>query len=309
MTDKTDGGGDTTLSIGALSRATGIPAETLRTWERRYGFPDPDRNDAGHRIYDPSYVERLRLIEEALESGHRPSNVVHLPQHELEELLNITSVRGSGVNDDVGIRDPEHEMVREWLEAAKKFDSSRLEHLFRHAWMQLGALDFLTERVGPFLYELGAAWAERRIAVAHEHFASERLRDFLSSHWRPLSDRATGPTIVCATLPSESHSLGLQMCAVVMAIAGLRIVYLGTDAPTADIVGAAEERDAHAVVLSISVAANRFMARRDLHEIREELDSNRGLVIGGLGAPSGLPGVEHFGSLDELATWATEVAS
>lgn len=294
-----------TMSIGALSKATGIPVETLRTWERRYAFPDPERNESGHRVYRPSCVERLRLIDEALQSGHRPSNVVDLPVEDLRELLNIAA-RGDTSND-VGVRDPQNEPIGEWLLATRDFDSARLEHLFRNDWMKLGALAFLRARVGPFLFELGAAWAERRLAVAHEHFASERLRDFLSSHWRPLSDRASGPTVVCATLPGESHSLGLQMTAVVLALAGLRVVYLGTDAPPDDILEAAREREARAIVVSISVAANRFMARRDLSALREKLADDVELIAGGLGAPEGLPAVRYMPSLDELADWAFEV--
>ncbi|MEC9398125.1 MAG: MerR family transcriptional regulator, partial [Myxococcota bacterium] len=61
-----------TLSIGAVSQATGIPVETLRTWERRYGFPSPERSDGGHRQYNASIVEHLNLISRALEQGHRP---------------------------------------------------------------------------------------------------------------------------------------------------------------------------------------------------------------------------------------------
>lgn len=46
---------DTTpLSIGDLSRATGIPIGTLRSWESRYGFPAPRRLESGHRRHDPA---------------------------------------------------------------------------------------------------------------------------------------------------------------------------------------------------------------------------------------------------------------
>jgi DNA-binding transcriptional MerR regulator len=64
------------LSIGALSRATGIPVETLRTWEHRYGFPAPERRPSGHRVYSRAIVPRLRRISEAIARGHRAGQVV-----------------------------------------------------------------------------------------------------------------------------------------------------------------------------------------------------------------------------------------
>ena len=48
------------LSIGALSRAVGVPTSTLRTWERRYGFPESLRSPGGHRLYAPEVVQTLR---------------------------------------------------------------------------------------------------------------------------------------------------------------------------------------------------------------------------------------------------------
>ena len=50
------------LSIGTLSSATGVPVDTLRTWERRYGFPAPvTRTGGSHRRYsvDTSKVRAL----------------------------------------------------------------------------------------------------------------------------------------------------------------------------------------------------------------------------------------------------------
>ena len=53
------------LSIGDVVRATGLTEATLRAWERRYGFPLPQREPSGHRRYAPDEVERiLRAVAE-----------------------------------------------------------------------------------------------------------------------------------------------------------------------------------------------------------------------------------------------------
>src|SRR5437868_7538375 len=53
------------LSIGDVVRATGLGEATLRAWERRYGFPQPQREPSGHRRYGAAEVERiLRVVAE-----------------------------------------------------------------------------------------------------------------------------------------------------------------------------------------------------------------------------------------------------
>ena len=79
------------MSIGALSRATDIPIGTLRSWERRYRFPEPMRRESGHRRYLLDDVGRLRMMKQALELGNRPSAVVGASQEVLERCLLYTS--------------------------------------------------------------------------------------------------------------------------------------------------------------------------------------------------------------------------
>ena len=79
------------LSIGALARATAIPVETLRTWERRYGYPVPQRKPSGHRLYPVRSVPRLRRIAQALAGGHRASEVVPASDADLRALLETAS--------------------------------------------------------------------------------------------------------------------------------------------------------------------------------------------------------------------------
>ena len=76
-----------TMTIGAVSRATGIPVNTLRTWERRYNFPVAERSNGGQRIYAPNVVPHLNLINQALQQGFRPKQVMCISFEELRDLL------------------------------------------------------------------------------------------------------------------------------------------------------------------------------------------------------------------------------
>lgn len=59
------------LSIGEISRMTGVSVATLRTWELRHGFPVPHRLPSGHRRYDASVVETVLAVVRQRESGIR----------------------------------------------------------------------------------------------------------------------------------------------------------------------------------------------------------------------------------------------
>jgi DICT domain-containing protein len=59
------------LSIGELARRTGIAATTVRAWERRYGFPRPQRLPKGHRRYSEADVVALAEVLRARDAGIR----------------------------------------------------------------------------------------------------------------------------------------------------------------------------------------------------------------------------------------------
>src|ERR1700712_6009810 len=75
------------LSIAAVEQETGLGKDTLRAWERRYGFPMPLRDAAGDRRYPRSVVDRLVLVRRALLAGQRPGRLLALPATELDAVL------------------------------------------------------------------------------------------------------------------------------------------------------------------------------------------------------------------------------
>jgi len=56
--------------IRVVSKMTGLGIDTLRAWERRYGAVTPTRDGRG-RMYTEADVARLRLLNGAVEQGHR----------------------------------------------------------------------------------------------------------------------------------------------------------------------------------------------------------------------------------------------
>ena len=293
------------LSIGALSRATGVPSETIRTWERRYGFPDAERTPSGHRRYSLQTAERLRLVTQVLQLGYRPSTALAADVETLREIL-----RGAkGEPHEATTPAPEESPLERWFEHVERFESRALERELRSAWGELDASQFLQDRVAPFLFGLGERWARGELGVRHEHFASERLREFLSAQWRPLSDAATGPTYLLATLPGEQHVLGLHLAATVVALAGGRVVFLGADTPAEEIARAAEHHSAQAVLLSAAQGADRERNERSLEQLRRQLPAQVSLALGGGGFSGYADQDTHFESLAELDEWLQRQAA
>lgn len=288
------------LSIGALSRATGIPVETLRTWERRYGFPVPERKLSGHRVYAVSHVPRLRRIAEALARGHRASEAVAASERDLAALLEVTPIVTGAVSQAARREDP---ALFALLKAVEAFDAERLTNLLTSEWRRVGVLDFLSQCIVPLIRAVGEEWAAARLGIHHEHFLSERVGDILRSLRLPLEERARGPLLVFASLPGEAHGLGLQMAALLLASLGCRILYLGTEVPPAQIASLTKDINARAVAVSVSIANHGEPMNAQLELLRGLLPKRVSLLVGGEGAPGKRPGLKVFSDLAALEAW------
>lgn len=291
------------LSIGALSRATGIPVETLRTWESRYNFPVPERRPSGHRVYRLSTIPRLRRIAEALARGHRAGQVVPASATHLRQLLTAAAPTAS-VPPPSNSPAAASGDVPQLMRLVSSFESDRLTNALLSASARLGSMTFLETVVAPLLRAVGDSWAKGRLQVRHEHFLSERLGDVLRSLRLPLEEKAEGPLVVLSTLPGERHGLGLQMAALVVAFAGCRVLYLGTETPIPDVVTLARDLRARALALSFSASSRRPRTAALVGQVRERLPRRTALVVGGAGAPAPSLGVRVFNDLRSLDSWA-----
>lgn len=285
------------LSIGALSRAAGVPVETLRTWERRYGFPRPlERDGTTHRRYPIEAVDRLRLIKRIIAFGHKPATVVAADASALADLLALHVAREPPSPRPI-LGDSR---FASWTEAVRDFDASRFDRELVRAWDEVGALRFITERACPFLREVGERWADGSLGVAHEHFASERMRDFLAARRLALATGTREQTAVCATLPGDQHGLAAQMASVVLTLAGVEVVFLGADTPTAAIADVALDRGAASVVLSVAAGYDPSLLRVHVRALVARLGGRVALIGGGAGFTGPITGVRVLKDFEQL---------
>jgi methanogenic corrinoid protein MtbC1 len=290
-----------TQAIRVVEKLTGIRAETLRMWERRYGFPLPQRTSGGSRLYSSEDVARLKLIREAMENGYRPHEVVTKSEAELTQLLH--AFRGEPVHRPVMTGAGVGGTVTSLLDLAAREDVAGLRVALRAAALALGPSGFVTQVAGPLLVAVGEAWSAGALSVRHEHLVSE----YLSTHLRLLlamqegSERA--PMVLLATLPGESHALGAEMVAVYLSARGASPRILGANTPILEIAASASAQKVDAVAVSISVAAEVPVITTALENLRQALPSQIPLWVGGLGAtkmqlPANATHLDGFGALD-----------
>lgn len=263
-------------SIRVTSRLTAIELGTLRMWERRYGFPRPERTDGGSRVYSESDVEALKLITRALEQGYRPGEIVGKPR---EELLKLVAV-ASHVPSRSGGSTP---TVATLLAALGGDELALLRAQLRQAALTLGPKRFLVEVAHPLCLRIGELWADGKLEVRHEHMVSECLFSQLRVLASAYEDRPGAPRVLLATLPNERHGLGLAMAETYLAASQVTPILLGVDTPAEQIVKAARGHDVDAVGLLITQASDLKAARGHVRWMLEELPRRVSVWVGGAG--------------------------
>ena len=269
------------FSVRAVSRRTGLSADVLRAWEKRYDVVAPSRSDAGQRLYTAEEVERLVLLADLTRDGHPISRIAGLGIPELEAM------RRTGRRTDGGPEGQESSSasaVELAVNDAVQLDSTTLENRLRLAALRLGIVRFLDEIAAPFAAELGRRWHEGSIRPIHEHVGTTVLRRTLEWIDGGVDVEADAPVILVTTPADQRHELGAQLAATAATSLGWRSVYPGANLPAEDIVLGAGASGARAVGLSIVFPTDDPALAGELLRIREGIGADVALLVGGSGA-------------------------
>lgn len=280
--------------IGAVERDTGVGRDTLRVWERRYGFPNPHRNDKGERLYPEDQLRRLQRIRRLLDQGMRPGKLLPLSEDELDLIENnIAAAEDTELSDTVnGI-----------IDAVCAADSVAVEKYLNTSLQDLGMESFINEVISPLLVAVGERWASGQLQIFEEHFLTQQLIRFLNTEVSKSNAKTKKPRVLLATLPGEEHNLGLLMVAALLSSRGITTINLGSEVPMEQISHAVNRFQADTVGITFSGAYQYKNIRSHLGELRQLIPDDVDIWTGGEGVRRlrKLPaGVSKFTSLDNL---------
>lgn len=258
------------LSISTVERETGLAKDTLRVWEKRYGFPAPGRDANGERVYSRDQVEKLIVIKRLIDRGTRPAKLVRLP---MQELLARTESGSAAAGDP-----PE---LVEILRSVKTHNVAEIRKRLDQALLEQGLERFLGETVAPLASMVGDAWMRGEIEVFEEHLFTEVVQILLRSTIAAISRPSGAPRVLLTTFPGEQHILGLLMAECVLWLHGATCVSLGPQTPAGEIARAAELQRTDVVGLSFSPAYPGQTAIDTLVALRAMLPARTEVWAGG----------------------------
>lgn len=249
-------------SIAAVSKLTGISCHTLRVWERRYGFPVPERSASGHRRYSRSQVKLLCRLTELNRIRRQP----------IGELIEQLSISASA---------PGQETISAELSSNEVIWTELLRHLLQGDY--LGAereyaslasrLDpnALVERViYPTLIEAGEGWFRQSHSIYQERLITVFLRRKLNSLIVAADSVGFEParSLITGTVQGDRHEGGILILNVAMLIRGWKVYNMGVDLPVPEYAAAVEKLRPTALALSFVLSRNITKRFQELEQIR-----------------------------------------
>ena len=291
-------------SIAAVERDTGLTKDTLRVWERRYGFPNPGRDEFGERLYPIDQVDKLRVLRRLMDAGHRPGKLIHLPMHALLLLGRQERLPASAAPAQTAAASLTAPDVGEFLALIRSRQPEVLRRSLAQALLRLGLERFVFDVAAPLARLIGEVWPRDEFESFDERLSIESLQTVMRGALASISTPGAPPTVMLTTVPGEPHGLGLLMSESLLSLQGCRCLSLGVQTPLWDAVLAARAHRADVLALSFSSALNAAQVVDSLAELREMLPATIGIWAGG-DSPAlrrhRLAGVEVLAGLHEIA--------
>ncbi len=275
--------------IQIVARRTGLTADVIRVWERRYEAVSPSRSETRRRLYSDEDIERLILLRRATLAGRRIGDVAHMDDEELSALVASDDrstakvpqpTPEAGATGDLEAARAHREAC---LAAVEKLDAAAMDATLTRARLELSTPVLIDAVLMPLLVEVGERWRAGTMRPYQEHLATSMVKSLLES-LRPFNASPEGPEFVVTTLAGQVHEMGALMAAVVGATEGWRVTYLGPNLPAEEIAAAALQRDARAVGLSIVYPPDDPRIPGELRSLRRLLPDGVAIVVGGRSA-------------------------
>lgn len=265
--------------IQVAARRSGLSADVIRVWERRYGAVKPLR-DGNRRLYSDADVARLILLRRVTGAGRRIGDVADLDDQVLarlaedDESLAATGHRGGSADGYLAAA----------LAAVENLDAVALQQSLSSATAALSRPLLVEQVIVPLMREVGLRWRDGRLRICHEHLTSAQVIALLSALLAATPQDENGPRLVITTPVGQRHEIGALLAALTAASEGWQVLYLGPNTPATEIAATVLQRQARAVALSIVYPPDDPGLTEELRQLRTLLPEGFPILLGGSAA-------------------------
>lgn len=247
-----------TFNLKVVIRETGLKPDTLRAWERRYGLPDPQRTEGGHRLYTRRDIDMLKWLMSRQDEGVSISRAINLWQSleaEGKDPLAEHITYESGADEErfapVSFEGMTINQFREqWIKACLSFDERGARDVLNQAFALYSPESVCFSILQRGLHEIGEGWFTGQVTVQQEHFASalalQRVQALLLAS--PPPTRPERILVGCS--PEDDHTFSALLIAFMLRRHGWDALYLGANVPVVQMERTLETTHPDLVIMS-----------------------------------------------------------
>lgn len=212
-------------TMAQIVALTGVKAHTLRKWETRYNFLEPERTDTNIRYYSDKQLKKLMNIGILTRNGYRISKIDKMSDEEIHKHIATTLIESSEEDD-----------ISALIISALEMDEVTFDSILKEQIVKRGLLQTTTQIIYPFLNQIGVLWGINKVMPAQEHFVSNLIKKKMFAAIDALPyPKENAPVILMFLTENEHHEIGLLLAYYMARDLGWKVYYLGQNVPTENI--------------------------------------------------------------------------
>ncbi len=214
------------FTIKDLENLSGIKAHTIRIWEQRYTFLKPHRTDTNIRFYSNEELKVILNISLLNKYGYKISHINRMGEEEIKEKIIALNQAAA----------QQERVVNELIQCMVDINMEQFESILDNYIHTRGIEKTITYIIFPFLERIGILWITSHINPAQEHLVTNIIRQKLIVGIESTVSHIHSNNTVLLFLPEdEHHELGLLFIYYLLKSRGVKVIYIGTNAPLKDI--------------------------------------------------------------------------
>lgn len=259
------------FTIKDLENLSGIKAHTIRIWEQRYSFLQPQRTETNIRYYSNEELKKLLNIALLNKYGYKISHIDKMTSEEIRDKIMALNQHQA----------QQERMINDLIKEMIDLDIARFEEILDQYISARGVERAIVQIIFPFLEKIGLLWLTNHINPAQEHLVTNIIRQKLIVGIEGCNTHMQLNKTILLFLPEgEHHELGLLYMYYLLKSRGVKTMYLGANVPVRDLEYVVKLKKPDYVYTHLTSVAGNFSFDRFLNQVHAKIPEAKVIISG-----------------------------